>query len=334
VNVLSVLRRSFTALFLLYATLTPALAQEQVKIGIGFGLAFLPIYICQDLKLIEKHAKEAHLDVKASYQRFMSAASMRDAIASGAIDMAPFGTAPLLAAWEKGKDTAGQILAVSGVTSLPLVLLSNQPNAQSIADLKPTDRIAMPTLSSPQMYLLELQSEKAFGQYDRLKKQVVALSHADAIAALVEGSGQVTAYFSSPPFTQLALRDANIHPLLTSSDVMNGKASFLVMGATKAYIEAQPQMPETIGKAMDEAARIIHDDPRRAAQIYLTHEPSKTLDGAAAEMVVRQIKDEFGSAVHGVQTIADFMGRHGELKTPPRSWKEIVAPALQNSSSS
>jgi len=87
---------------------------------------------------------------------------MRDAIASGAIDMAPFGTAPLLAAWEKGKDTAGQILAVSGVTSLPLVLLSNQPNAQSIADLKPTDRIAMPTLSSPQMYLLELQSEKAF----------------------------------------------------------------------------------------------------------------------------------------------------------------------------
>jgi NitT/TauT family transport system substrate-binding protein len=333
-NVLSGLRRSFTALFLLYATLTPAFAQEQVKIGIGFGLAFLPIYICQDLKLIEKHAKEAHLDVKASYQRFMSAEAMREAIASGAIDMAPFGTAPLLAAWEKGKDTAGQILAVSGITSLPLVLLSNQPNAQSLTDLKATDRIAMPTLSSPQMYLLELQSEKAFGQYDRLKKQVVALSHADAIAALVEGSSQVTAYFSSPPFTQLALRDANIHPLLTSAEVMNGKASFLVMGATKAYIHAQPQMPETIGKAMDEAARLIHDDPRRAAQIYLTHEPSKTLDGAAAEMVVRQIKDEFGSAVHGVQTLADFMGRHGELKTPPRSWKEIVAPALQNSSSS
>ena len=32
---------------------------------------------------------------------------------------------------------------------------------------------------------------------------------------------------------------------------------------------------------MDEAARLIHDDPRRAAQIYLTHEPSKTLDAAA-----------------------------------------------------
>ncbi len=327
------LRHLAAALIALGATLTPALAQQQVKIGIGFGLAFLPIYVCQDLKLIEKRAKEAHLDAKASFPRFMNAAALQDAIAAGDIDMAPFGTAPLLAAWEKGKDTPGQILAVSGITSLPLELLSNQPNMHSLADLRPADRIAVPTPSSPQLYLLELQSEKTLGRYDRLRDQVVVLSHADAIATLVEGSGQVTAYFASPPFTQLALRDTNVHAVLSSSDVMNGKFSFLILGATKAYIEAQPQMPEVIEKAMNDAARLIHDDPRRAAQIYLTHEPSKTLDGGTAEAVVRDIKDEFGSAVYGVQTIADFMGRHGELKSPPRSWKDIVAPALLNSPS-
>jgi len=331
-------RLSFTALVLCCATVTPASAQQEVKIGIGYGLAFLPIYICEDLKLIEKHAKEAHLDVKASFPRFTSAAQLQDAIASGAIDAGPFGTAPLLAVWQKAKDSPAQIFAVSGLTSLPLVLLSNQPNEQSIADLTPADRIAMPTLTSPQMYLLELQAEKTFSQYDKLNSQVVVLSHADAIAGLVEGAGQsaapVTAYFSSPPFTQLALRDAGVHPLLKSSDVMGGKSSFLIMGATKAYIDAQPQMPEVIDKALDEAARIIHDDPRRAAQIYLTHEPSGSLNAAATEAVIRDIKDEFGSGVYGVQTIADFMGRHGELKSPPKSWKEIVAPALLNSPSS
>jgi NitT/TauT family transport system substrate-binding protein len=334
--------RNVAILAALCAALTPARAQEQVKIGIGFGMAFLPIYICEDLKLIEKNAKAAHLDVKTSFHRFLSANALREAISSGAIDMAPFGTAPLLAAWEEAKDTPSQIFAVSGITSLPLALLSNQPNAQSIADLGAADRIAVPTLSSPQMYLLQLQSEKVFGRYDRLSKQVVALSHADAIAALVEGGGQgtehgteqVTAYFSSPPYTQLALRDANVHRILASSEVMGGKFSFLIMGATKAYIEEQPQMPEVLDKAIAEAARLIHDDPRRAAQIYLTHEPSGTLNGATAEAVVREIKDEFGSAVYGVQAIADFMGRHGELKNPPRSWKEIVAPALLNSPSS
>ncbi len=331
------LRRGFIALVALLAAqiaaLLPALAQDEVKIGIGFGLAFLPLYICEDLKLIEKHAKVAHLDVKASFPRLMGAAQVRDAIASGAIDVGPFGTAPLLTAWDAAKDGPNRIFAVSGVTSLPLTLLGNRPDEQSLADLKPADRIAVPTLTSPQMYALELQSEKTFGQYDRLRDRVVALSPADGIAALVEGKDAVTAYFASPPFTELALRDANIHPLLQSAEAMGGKSSFLMLGATEAYIEAHPQMPEAIDQAMDDAARLIRDDPRRAAQIYLTHKPSATFSGAAMAAVIAEIRDEFGSAVYGVQTMADFMGRHGELATPPQIWKQIVAPALLNSPS-
>jgi NitT/TauT family transport system substrate-binding protein len=326
--------RSFTALVALCATLTPAVAQDQVKIGIGFGMAFLPLYVCEDMKLVEKYAKAAHLDIKPSFQRLQGGTGSEAAIASGAIDVAPFGTVPLLSAWEKAKDKPEQILAVSGMTSLPLTLLSSQANIQSLADLKSDDHIAVPTLTSPQTYLLELQTERPFFRYDRIRDQVVVMSHADAMAALIDGSGQVAAYFSSPPFTELALRDANVHRILSSTEVMKGKSSFLVLGATKAFVDAQSQVPEVIQKAIDEAARVIHDDPRRAAQIYLTHEPSGTFNAAAAEVVIREIRDEFGSAVYGVQTMADFLGRHGELKSPPRSWKDIVVPSLQNSSSS
>jgi ABC-type nitrate/sulfonate/bicarbonate transport system substrate-binding protein len=317
----------------LFATAAPVRAQEQVKIGIGFGLAFLPLYICQDLKLVEKRAKELHLDVKATYQRFVGAGPMQDAIASGAIDMGPYGTAPLLAAWDKARDTPQQILAVSGITTMPLTLVSNRPNVATIADFQPTDRIAMPSLTAPQMYLLQMQSEKTLKAYDKLQDQVVTMSPSEAVAALVDGSGVVTAYFASPPYTQLALRDAKVHRVLSSVDVMNGRASFLIMGATRAYIEAHPQMPEAIGKAMEDAARIIRSDPRRAAQIYLTHEPSMSLSAPLIEAVLREIKDDFGSAVYGVQAFADFMGRHGELKSPPKSWKDIVAPALVSSPS-
>jgi NitT/TauT family transport system substrate-binding protein len=325
--------RCLVATLAFVAALTPARAQDQIKIGIGYGLAFLPVYICEDLKLVEKHAKEVHLDMKAEFQRFTSAAEAQDALASGAIHIAPFGTAPLLAAWEKGKDGPAQVFAVSGMTSLPLVLLSNQPDVAALADLKPADQIAMPTLTSPQMYVLELQSEKAFSRYDRLKSQVIALSHADAINDLVEGSGPVKAYFASPPYTELALRDAKVHAVLNSADVMGGKSSFLILGATKAYIDAQPQVPGIVEKAMDEAARIIHDDPRRAAQIYLTHEPSDVMNAAAVEAVIRDIKDEFGSAVYGIKTVADFMARRGELKSAPQSFRDVVVPTLANSPS-
>jgi NitT/TauT family transport system substrate-binding protein len=328
---------SFIALCTLLAVAVPAQAEEQVKIGIGFGLAFLPTYICEDLKLVEKYGKEQHLAIRASYERLLSAAAVQDAIAGRTIDMGPFGTVPLLTAWEKGreaKDARRQIFAISGMTTMPLALLTDQPRVRSIADLRPTDRIAMPMLTAPQMYLLEMQSEKVLGQYDGLRDQVVVLSHADAIAALFGGDNAATAYFASPPFTQIALKDSKVHRILSSEDVIGGKASFLIIGATKSYVEAHPKVPEIIDKAIDEAARLIHDDPRRAAQIYLEHEPSKALDAASIEAVLRENKDEFGSPVEGVQAFANFMGRHGELKAPLQSWKEIVAPALLNSPSS
>jgi NitT/TauT family transport system substrate-binding protein len=326
--------RGVAVLAALAAAVRPAAAQEQIKIGIGFGLAFLPIYICEDLKLIEKQGKALHLDVRPSYQRFLGASPLQEAIGSGEIDVGPFGTAPLLSAWQKQKGTAQQVFAVSGITSMPLTLLSNNPNAATIADIRPADRIAMPSLTAPQMYVLGMQSEKALGRYDRLHDQVVVMSPADAINALIGGGSAVTAYFASPPFAELALRSPGIHSLLSSTEVMNGKASFLVLGATQSFIEARAKLPEIVAKAIDEAARIIRADPRRATQIYLTHEPSRTFDPATIEAVLRENKDEFGSAVYGIQTIADFMARHGELKGAPQSWKDIVAPALLNSPSS
>lgn len=325
------------ALFILIAAslmAAPACAAEQVRIGIGFGLGFLPTYICEDLKLVEKHAGALHLNVKASYQRLLDAGAVEEEIASHTIDIGPFGVAPLLAAWQHGKDSRQQILAVSGMTTLPFALLSNQPKVHALADLRSADRIAMPTLTAPQMYFLQMAAEKIFGQYDRLRGQVVVQSHADALTALIADSGAVDTYFSSPPYTQIALKDAKVHRILGSEDVIGGKASFLVLGATRSYIGAHEKVSEAVGKAIDEAARIIRDDPGRAAHIYLSHEPSKVLDAGDIETVLRQDKEEFGSAVEGIQAFADFMSRHGELQAPPKSWKDIVAPALLNSPSS
>ena len=328
--------RSLIAALTLVATIAPAVAQQQVKIGIGYGLAFLPLYICEDLKLVEKYAKAVQIDVKVSFPRLDGAAQVRSALASGAIDMGPFGAAPLLAAWDKAKDTPQQIFAVSGITSLPLTLLSNQADEHSIADLKPSDRIAVPTLTSPQMQLLDMQSEKIFGHYDRLHGQVVVLPHAEAVDALGEGASKekpVTAYFASPPYTEIALRNANVHPILTASDVIGDKFSFLILGATKAAIECGRDCRRRSTKRWTKPRVSSMSDPRRAAQIYLTHEPSGTLNAAAMAGVIGDIKDEFGSTVYGIQAMADFMMRRGNLKTPPHSWKDVVAPALLNSPS-
>jgi ABC-type nitrate/sulfonate/bicarbonate transport system substrate-binding protein len=321
----------FIALILLLLPVSAAHAEEPVRIGLGFGLAFLPIYICEDLKLVEKYGKDAKLELRPSYQRFLSAGPLQEALANGAIDMAPFGVAPLLAAWEKSKDTPQQIVVVSGLTTLPPVLLTNRAEVKTLADFGPGDRIAVPSATAPQVYLLQMQSEKVLGQHDKLRSQIVVLSHRTAVADLLAAKDSVAGYFSSAPFTEIALADGRIHKVLAANDVIDGKVSFLVLGATKTYVTTHAPMAEVIAKAMDAAARIIHDDPRRAAEIYLAHEPSATFDAAMIAADLGDLKDDFGSAVHGVAAFADFMARHGELKSPPQSWKEIVAPALLNS---
>lgn len=316
----------FCAAALFLAAAAPVFAQQPLRIGIGNGLAFLPIYIATDLKLFEKHAKAAGATVKPSFRRMQSSAAMQDALLAGAVDVAPFGVSAFLLTREKRKD----VVVISGLTTMPLVLVSNRADVKSLADFKPKDRIAMPLLTAPQMYLLRMQSEKSFGagQADKLREQVVALPHADAIESLEERKGQVAGYFASPPFSLDVLKQKNVHKVLSSTDILGGKASFLVLAATKKSVNAQPQLAQAVIKALDEAADIIRKEPRRAAQIFLKFEPSRNLDVRTLEAVLRDLKDEFGNEVHGIEAYAGFMSRHGKLKEPPKSWKDVVIPQL------
>jgi ABC-type nitrate/sulfonate/bicarbonate transport system substrate-binding protein len=331
----SALRRTGLAL-VCAAVATPALAQQEVKIGIGFGVAFLPTYLMDEMKLIEKHAKAAGLDVKTTYHRFSGSGPMQDAILSGAVDMGPYGTAALLIAWEKARGTPQQTFAISGVTTVPMVLLTNKPNVRKLADFTANDRISMPSLVSPQMFLLQMQSEKEFGagQHDKLKQQIVSLPHPDSVNQLISGSTEVTGYFAPPPFIQVALKNQKVSKVMSSADILGGKASFLIMGATKRWIDSNPKMPDVVVKAVDEAAAFIKNEPRKAAELYLAREPSRFVDVDAVEAILKEYRDEFGSAVHGVQVNADFMAKLGQLKNPPKTWKEIVTPSIANTPSS
>lgn len=313
----------------LAAAAAPAFAQQPLRIGMGNGLAFLPIYVATDLHLFEKHAKADGLTVKPVFRRVPSSAAMQEALLAGTIDVAPFGVSGFLLTREKTKGTPQETVAISGLTTMPLVLVSNRPDVKSLSDFKPKDRIAMPLLAAPQMYVLQMQSEKSFGgQADKLRGQVVTLPHAEAIEALEEGRKDVAGYFASPPFSQTVLKNKKVSKVLSSADVIGGKASFLVLTATKKNIEAQPKLAPTLIKALAEASEIIRKEPRKAAQIFLKFEPSRSLDMKTLEAVLQDLKDDFGNAVHGIEAYAGFMGRHGKLKEPPKSWKDVVIPQL------
>ncbi len=306
-------------------------ATGTTQIGVGHGIAFLPIYLAQDLKLFEKHGRAAGLPARFALRRFPTAAAMQDALARGEIHTATFGVSALLLVRDGKGGTAEEPTVISGLTTLPLVLLTARRDIRSLADLKPNDRIAVPALTAPQVSLLRLHAERTRGvNWERLQKQIVVMPHEDALAALTGERNQITAYFASPPFSQLAARDPKARILLTSADVMDGKASFLVIAATRGRLTAQPALAQAVARAIDEAAGIIRNDPRRAAMTYLKYEPSDRLDVRAIETALREIKDEFGSGVFGVAATAKVLTGERRLQSPPASWKDVVAPVLQS----
>lgn len=312
-----------------------AQAQTPVKIGIGFGVGFLPLFIADEMKLVQKHAMAAGLDAAPSYIRFSGSSAMQDAVLSGAVDMGVYGVAAMLIAWDKARGTGQQVFGIAGVNSTPLVLVTNKSDAKDITDLGPNDKIAMPAMVSPQMYALQMIAEKRFGagQQDKFRTSVVALPHPESVNSLLTGATEVKAYFSTPPFTQIVLDSGKAHVLTTSEEAFGGRSTFLALGATKKYLDSNPKMAEVMVKALREAADIIRNNPEKAAEIYLKVEPSKVLDVARVTALLKLEKDDFGVEVSGVKATADFMGRVGGLKRVPASYADVFLPVIADTKS-
>jgi len=329
------MRKLLIAACLFAFGLTTAQAQTPVKIGTGFGVGFLPMFIADDMKLVEKYATAAGLNVKAEYIRFSGSSAMQDAVLSGSVDMGTYGVAAMLIAWDKARGTSSQVFGIAGVNSTPLILVTNVAEAKTLGDLKPSDKIAMPALISPQMYALQMLAEKQFGaaNYDRFRTQVAALPHPEAVNALMSGGTEVKAYFSTPPFTQIVLDSGKAHAIASSEDAFGGRSTFLALGATKKYLDANPAMAGVMVAALKEASDLIKSDPKKAAEIYLKVEPSKYLDAARVEKMLRERPDDFGQEVTGVKALADFMGRIGGLKRVPASYAEVFLPVIKDTKS-
>ncbi len=297
----------------------------ELRIGVGHGIGFLPLFLANDLRLFDKHAKAAGLNGRIAVQRFYNSATMRQALEKGDLAAGTFG----LSAFLQARETPRQMVAISGLTTLPLVLLTARPGIASLSDIKPGQKIAVPMMTSPQMSYLRLQAEQWFaaGTWTRLQQQVVVMPHQEALDALTEGK-DVAAYFSSPPFTQVAMKDSRIRPILSSVDALGGKSSFFLLASPRQTLAAHPKLAEVVARAIDEASAIIAKNPKQAALTWLKYEPSHRLDARAVEAILNDLRGEFGSGVYGVSATASLLAREGRLRNAIPNWKDVVAPAL------
>jgi NitT/TauT family transport system substrate-binding protein len=313
------------------ALLVPKTASAEanvVRVAKQFGVAYMQYMVMQELKLVEKHAKAAGLDVTTEWATFRSSDVMNDALISGSVDFVSLGIPGIITIWSKTKGTAVEVKGVSGLNVSPLMLMVRDPAIKSIKDFKDKDRIALPAVKvAMQAIILQMAAAKEWGdaKYNALDHLTVSMSHPDATAAMLGGQSEITANFSSAPFQYRQMKNPNIHRILTSTELFDEPLSFNVIAATSKFRAENPKLYAAFLAALKEATDFINADKRKGAEIYL----KVSGDKSTVDDILEVLADPailYNTKLGGIGAFVNFMAKVGTLKNPPKDWREMFFP--------
>src|SRR5438874_1712700 len=306
-------------------TSLPARAEmAEIAVAQQYGIGYLTLMLMEEKKLIEKHAKAAGVDVKVGWAKFAGGNVMNDALLSGNLQFASGGVGPLVTLWARTRGNL-DVRGVSALNSMPLHLVTRNPNVKTISDFRDSDRIALPAVKvSAQAVLLQMAAEQAFGagQQNRLDPLTVTMSHPDAMQALLSGQSEIDAHFGSPPFQYQEVARSGNHVVLNSYDVLGGPATFNVVWTTAKLKNDNPKLYDAFVKSLDEAIAEINRDKHAAAEAYLRISKDKD----SVDNILRMLNDPnivFTTTPQNIMKFAEFMAKTGAIKAKPESWRDF-----------
>jgi len=218
--------------------------EVRIPLGAG-GVGFLPLLVMRDRALIEKHAQAAGLtELTVRWIDLGGPAVMNDALLSGSVDFIAAGPPAFITLWSATRGSA-DVRGVAAMSSLPMYLNTTNPALISIDDLEETDKIAVTAVKvsipsiNMQMYAAERYGPAEAFRFDRY---TVTMTHADAVIALLSGSNQINAHFTSPPFHQREIKDPRVRTVLDTQvnpaiAAHGGMISLVDVQDTEVFVE-------------------------------------------------------------------------------------------------
>ena len=303
----------------------PAWAEGKIRIAEQFGVSYLPLQVMRHENLIEKHGKQAGLDIDVDWARFSGGAAMNDALLSDSIDIGAGGVGPLLTIWDRTKGSMN-VKAIAAINSMPLILTTSNPDVKTVKDFTEKDKIALPAVKvSVQARTLQMAAEQAFGEgkHEALDRFTVSMPHPDATAAILSGGSEINSSLSSPPFQYQQLNDPKIHKVFSSFEILGGPHTFNFIWAKQAFRDKNPKTYQAFLGALKEAMQIIEKDKSKAAEIYIAVNKAK-IDRAFLESILANPDIRYTIVPENTMKYAEFMAKVGAIKNKPASWKDYV----------
>ena len=305
----------------------PAQAEShEIRFVQTYGLAFLPLHVAIERKLIEKHAAASGIsDVTLTISNLGSGAAINDAIISGSVDVAMAGLTVLINLWDKttGRNAVKGMMAISDT---PIYFNTTDDRIRSIRDLTPNDRIGMTAGKGTQhALLLQMAAAQAFGwdQRTKLDELTVSISHPEGVIALLSGGANFKTHATTVPFINMELAHPGVRTILNSYDVVGGRHTLIVAYASEKWRNENRALYDATYAGLSEAMDIINADKRGAAELFARSEKS----GLSVDQITAILDDEnmlyFSPAPSKVMVWADYMMKTGMIKHKVGAWSDV-----------
>lgn len=285
---------------------------NEIKIAEQYGLAYAPIQIMKDKGIMEKNLP----GIQLTWKQMGNTAAIREGMISNQVDVGFMAIPPFMIGWDKGMEWK----IASGLSSMPIGLVTYKDDIKSIEDFTADDRIALPQPGSIQHILLSMASERAFNDAGKLDNLLVTMAHPDGMNALLSKK-DITAHFTSPPYIFKELENKGFHQILSGEEAMGSDFTFIVGVATKEFHDKNQKTYKAFVKSLHEAIDFINNHPREAADILAKEYnlPKKeVLNYITADGTV------YSSKVKGLKDFADFMKENNYLEKSFENTSEIL----------
>ena len=292
------------------------------------SIIYMPTYVMEGRRLIEAEAaKRGIAGLSVKWVTFNGGGAATDALLAGSVDMVNTGCGNMLLLWDR---TRGRVKGIVATCAEPLVLITRDPRIRTLADYRPGDKIAVPTIRvSTQAILMQIAAVKMYGKEhaDHFDAMMVQLGHPDAVAALANPNGEISSHFSAPPFFSEELRRIpGAHIVTDSTTILGEPLSQAVLFTTTGYADANPQVVAAARAAVEQAVSLIRDDTETAVRVYreASGDPMSAADLVA--LLHQPGLLDFYARPQGTMRFATHLHDTGVLKMQPKAWTDYFVP--------
>jgi NitT/TauT family transport system substrate-binding protein len=312
---------------------------KELRIGVQYGLGYLPLYVARDAGLFEKHMKSQGLEpIPVRIVNFAGGPQIQDGLLSQNLDIGAGGVTVMLITRDKTRGAGDQeMLGLTSLSSVPYDLWTIDANLKSLRDLNPQkNKIGLPAVkvSVPAIFL-QMASEQinGAGKHAAFDPITVSLAQPDGVISLMAGGSTVDSYLFAPPFSQQMREKPNVRRVWSSNELFGSPITALTTWTTVRFHRENPKQAVAFVAAIREAIELIRADKAKAATIYVKAEPSKLPADYFAKLL-EEPDVRFTLAPENSAKIAEYLARVGMLKQKPGDWKDYFFPELHGESGS